>query len=140
ARPTPRRGRADDARATDRASHGRLPRRARRGDDRPGRALSRRDRRRLAFRSRPMITRRLLVLSSLLVGLCLAACSREETPRCRECGMRVDGDPRFLSGATLEGEPILFDTPKCLFRFLAREEGRRATDGWVTEYYSGARR
>jgi copper chaperone NosL len=76
----------------------------------------------------------------LALACVLGACTRESVQRCRECGMRVDGDPRFLTGATLDGAELLFDTPKCLFRFLASSDGRRADDAWAVEYYSGERR
>jgi copper chaperone NosL len=79
-------------------------------------------------------------LLALVCALALAACARDEVSRCRECGMRVDGDPRFLAGANLDGRELLFDTPKCLFRFLASEDGRRAEEAWAVEYYSGERR
>jgi copper chaperone NosL len=75
----------------------------------------------------------------LLLGSVLGACSREPMQRCRECGMRVDGDPRFLTGATVDGDELLFDTPKCLFRFLS-SDGRGDRGAWAVEYYSGERR
>lgn len=84
------------------------------------------------------VTHRSFALVFIVFAL-LGACSREEVARCRECGMRVDGDPRFLAGTTLDGEELLFDTPKCLFRFLASEPGHGAEAPWAVEYYSGER-
>lgn len=83
-----------------------------------------------------------LLVSTLFASLlaAFAACEQASVARCRTCGMRVDGDPRFLAGAEDDGQPILFDTPKCLFRFLASEPGKGARAAWAVEYYSGERR
>jgi len=63
------------------------------------------------------------------------------SPRCAQCGMRTDMAPAFRAGATdRQGDPVAFDSPKCLFRWLAGPRGRGATEPWVTAYYEQAPR
>ena len=74
--------------------------------------------------------------------LALAACSNTHArPRCTECGMPIDPTSRWTAGVTnAAGEEQLFDTPKCLFRFMHGDDGRGASLAWFTEYYSQQRR
>ena len=75
------------------------------------------------------------------LALVLLACgglacgeSGAQRERCAECGMFVDLAPRWMSGSA-EGGPR-YDTPKCMFR----HDLAAAREGWITEYYSQARR
>lgn len=64
----------------------------------------------------------------------------QPTNRCANCGMNVAGDSGFTTGATTSaGEIVVFDSPKCLFRWLTRPAGAGATAAWVTEYFTRAR-
>lgn len=75
-------------------------------------------------------------LALALVAL-VAACTRDERPRCAQCGMYADVAPRWAADATLEsGETLRFDTPKCLFGYTARPDAPRVRARRVTEYYS----
>lgn len=79
--------------------------------------------------------------SFVAFALVLAACgaSREEaaaqpTDRCAHCGMRIAGDWLTSGATTSEARSVQFDTPKCLFAWLAGD-GAGASGLWVTEYY-----
>jgi hypothetical protein len=76
------------------------------------------------------------------VALSVSACSKAaERPRCTQCGMPIDPTSRWTAGLTNSaGEEQLFDTPKCLFRFMQSDDGRGASLPWFTEYYSQRRR
>ena len=53
--------------------------------------------------------------------------------------MRVRPDSRWRAGIRgVEGQDLLFDCPKCLFRWLRQEPGRsaHASRAWAIEYYS----
>ena len=77
------------------------------------------------------------------VSVFLAACgagpneevAAQPTDRCGHCGMRI-GDWLTCTAMRADGQPVSFDTPKCLFAFLASEEGAGAREPAVTEYYS----
>ncbi len=69
----------------------------------------------------------------------LACSGATERPRCAECGMLADADPRFAAGAQREDEALRFDTPKCLFRYLRGQRAAGARDPWVTSYYDQRR-
>ncbi len=79
---------------------------------------------------------------ALLLPLLLACGDDEPTPepssatRCAQCGMPVDTAPQWRAGL---GDDTLFDSPKCLFRWAARQ-GRGTETAWFTEYYSGERK
>lgn len=74
------------------------------------------------------------------------ACSDEDgaaqpRERCAQCGMYVEASGAFTTGATTAaGQAVVFDSPKCLFRWLARDAGAGATGTWVTEYFTRERR
>lgn len=79
----------------------------------------------------------------LFVAACGASPGEEAaaqpTGRCAHCGMHIAGD-WLTSGATrANGQHVEFDTPKCLFAYLAGGDGAGATDVWVTEYYGRTR-
>ena len=86
------------------------------------------------------MTFRAISLALLLVS----ACGESDPPpsstgndaRCAQCGMRVDVAPQWRAGL---GDDVLFDSPKCLFRWAARE-GRGTETAWFTEYYSSERK
>lgn len=92
--------------------------------------------------------RKLVVLPALVALFLLTACSAEggqahaqSTARCANCGMRVQPDSPWRAGLTnREGEALLFDAPKCMFRVLRGERGEGARDPWVIEYDSRERR
>ena len=66
-----------------------------------------------------------------------AACGGDEHPRCAECGMATGRDPKWEAGVTTaDGKALVFDTPRCLLRWLRSEGARGAAGPWVTEYYS----
>jgi hypothetical protein len=72
-----------------------------------------------------------------LAALLAAACGQGEHPRCAECGMPADRDAKWQAGVTTsDGKDLLFDTPRCLLRWLRTPAGRGAEGPWVTEYYS----
>jgi nitrous oxide reductase accessory protein NosL len=79
----------------------------------------------------------------LLVAACGASPGEEvaaqPTGRCAHCGMRIT-DWLTSTATRANGEHAEFDTPKCLFAFLASEEGAGARDLEVTEYYTRTRR
>jgi copper chaperone NosL len=76
----------------------------------------------------------------VLVLLATAACTSErERPRCAECGMVTDADPRFTAGASRGEEALRFDSPKCLFRYLNGQRAGGAREPWVTTYYDQRR-
>jgi nitrous oxide reductase accessory protein NosL len=72
----------------------------------------------------------------------LAACGsgESERERCAQCGMFVDIAPSWTTGATTaSGDPIRFDTPRCLAGWWRTPSGRGARDAWVTSYYDQSR-
>lgn len=82
------------------------------------------------------MNRRSFAIGTLFLAACGA--NREEaaaqpSDRCAHCGMHIAGD-WLTSGATHAGHDVQFDTPKCLFAWLAGD-GAGATSVWVTEYY-----
>lgn len=83
------------------------------------------------------LSRRAFSVGSLFLAACGAAgeeAAAQPTDRCAHCGMHVASD-WLTSGATVSGRALVFDTPKCLFAYLATADGAGATDVWVTEYY-----
>jgi nitrous oxide reductase accessory protein NosL len=55
--------------------------------------------------------------------------------RCALCGMRVTRGNAFASGATeASGNAVLFDSVKCMFRWLGQHADAR--DPWTTEHLS----
>ncbi|NOY90834.1 MAG: hypothetical protein GXP55_06440 [Deltaproteobacteria bacterium] len=78
----------------------------------------------------------------LSLTLWCAACSQTPTrARCVQCGMPIDPTSRWTAGVTgASGEEQLFDSPKCLFRYMRGDDGRGASLPWFTEYYSQERR
>ena len=75
-------------------------------------------------------------LALALVAL-VAACGRDDRPRCAHCGMYADVAPRWAAEAILEdGETLRFDTPKCLFGHTSGPGAPRTRARKVTEYYS----
>lgn len=59
--------------------------------------------------------------------------------RCALCGMRVVRGAAFSSGATdANGRSVLFDSVKCMFRWLERHPDAR--DPWVTEHLTRTER
>ena len=77
---------------------------------------------------------------ALAFALLAAACGTGEHPRCAECGMRADVDPKWRAGiTTADGKDLVFDTPRCLLRWLRTPAARGAAGPWVTEYYSQRR-
>lgn len=61
------------------------------------------------------------------------------TGRCALCGMRVTRGAAFSSGAVeASGNEVLFDSVKCMFRWLGQHTDAR--DPWVTEHLSRAER
>jgi len=78
----------------------------------------------------------LLALLPLVVS-----CDKPQRERCTQCGMPIDETSRWNAGLTnAQGAAQRFDTPKCLFRFLASDDGRGASLPWFTEYYSQTHR
>ncbi len=84
----------------------------------------------------------ILFVALLSLTLSLAACSQTPTrARCVQCGMLIDPTSRWTAGVTgASGEEKLFDSPKCLFRYMRGDDGRGASLPWFTEYYSQQRR
>lgn len=80
---------------------------------------------------------RMFAATALLAMLGCSAAS--ERPRCAECGMLADADPRFAAGASRGDEALGFDAPKCLFRYLRGPRGAGAHGAWVTSYYEQRR-
>lgn len=68
----------------------------------------------------------------------LAACTPRAGERCAHCGMHVRPDSRWRCGATLDGRPVRFDAPRCLFAY--RFAGHALRDPWVIEYYGPTER
>ena len=99
--------------------------------------MSPRPRRRAAHGTPP----RALALAALL---CATACDHDDAlaqprDRCANCGMYVAEGSGFTTGATTAaGQAVVFDSPKCLFRWLGRADGAGATGAWVTEYFTRA--
>jgi nitrous oxide reductase accessory protein NosL len=77
----------------------------------------------------------------LVLAALLSACSpsaADERPRCAHCGMRVDPASGWRAGGTAQnGSALVFDAPKCLFRY---REGHTVRAPWMIEYYSQSRR
>jgi copper chaperone NosL len=59
--------------------------------------------------------------------------------RCANCGMSVEANSPWRAGLTLDGQARIYDSPKCMFSQL-RTTATRATEVWVSEYYSHAAR
>jgi len=72
--------------------------------------------------------------------LLFAACGEEaaSNPRCATCGMIVAEDSGWRAGGEVDGEAVVFDAPKCLFRH--QHERGAVSAPWVIEYYSQERR
>ncbi|MCS6857076.1 MAG: nitrous oxide reductase accessory protein NosL [Sandaracinaceae bacterium] len=89
-----------------------------------------------------LLSRRWLeVLAFLFFGLAACEKAKEESQaqapsdRCALCGMRVRRGAAFSAGAkTKDGKEVLFDSIKCMFRWLASHP--EASDPWVTEHLS----
>ncbi len=75
-------------------------------------------------------SRRLFLASAIL-----AACAQRATERCAHCGMTVRSDSRWRAGATVDGRPVLFDAPRCLFQYRFAAPGRALAEPWVIEHY-----
>lgn len=88
------------------------------------------------------ILRALALALLFAVTLPLAACgtegNAEAQQRCELCGMRIDPRSGWRAGGRSASGEVLFDTPKCLFRYHLREGGVR--EPWAIEYYSQERR
>jgi copper chaperone NosL len=70
------------------------------------------------------------------------ACTGEasDKPRCAQCGMQLPRQSRWRAGLVSgSGEAMMFDAPKCMFRWMNGGSGRKSRDAWVTEYYSQKR-
>ncbi len=64
-----------------------------------------------------------------------ASAQRATTGRCALCGMRVTRGSAFASGAVeANGQEVLFDSVKCMFRWLGQHTDAR--DPWTTEHLS----
>jgi nitrous oxide reductase accessory protein NosL len=87
--------------------------------------------------------RRRTFTSFLLLAACGAGPGEEAaaqpTGRCAHCGMLVAGDWLACGATQADGGPVVFDTPKCLFGYLASAAGAGASEAWVTEYYGRTR-
>lgn len=98
-------------------------------------------------RRRPQPAGALVALAITVAAPALGGCPRGDgeeraaaAPRCAQCGMRVDLAPEFRAGAVDgQGEPVHFDAPKCLFRWLASDAGAGARDAWAMDWYGQAR-
>lgn len=96
---------------------------------------------------RPVLARVAAGALATLAALLLAtACNdapsalAQPTGRCANCGMHVAADSGFTTGATTAaGADVVFDSPKCLFRWLTSPAGAGASATWVTEYFTRAR-
>lgn len=67
------------------------------------------------------------------------AAAQTSSARCAGCGMRVTRGDAFSSGATqADGHEVMFDSPKCMFRWLGQHPDAR--DPWCTEHLSRAQR
>lgn len=86
--------------------------------------------------------RQFLRAATAAVIVCATACaspseeaSAQHANRCANCGMRVTRGAAFASGAReASGAEVVFDSPKCMFRWL--EQHRDARDAWTTEHLS----
>jgi copper chaperone NosL len=80
-------------------------------------------------------------IAAALLAFLLAACSgSSERERCAQCGMFVDIAPSWITGATTrDGDPIRFDTPRCLVAWSKSPAGNGSRDPWVTDYYDQRR-
>lgn len=68
-----------------------------------------------------------------------ASAQRPTGGRCALCGMRVTRGSAFASGATeANGHEVLFDSVKCMFRWLGQHADAR--DPWSTEHLSRSER
>jgi copper chaperone NosL len=54
--------------------------------------------------------------------------------------MTVAPTSRFRCGGSLNGRALLFDAPRCLFRYRLTAEGRALRDPWVIEHYGPTER
>ena len=84
-----------------------------------------------------------LVVAFLSVTAIVAASEGPPPPgpkdRCAVCGMFVAKYPNWIATIVYTDEdPLYFDGPKDLFRFLVREqkEGNAEAEIWVTDYYT----
>ena len=85
------------------------------------------------------VAMRTLARGLLLTALFSCGGDQEAIPRCAQCGMRADLDPRWAAGLTdADGHPQHFDAPKCLFQWRATHPGTK--DAWFTAYYAQERR
>ncbi len=65
--------------------------------------------------------------------------SSPSTGRCALCGMRVTRGAAFSAGATTAAAaPALFDSVKCMFRWLGQHAD--ASEPWVTEHLTRSER
>ena len=63
------------------------------------------------------------------------AAAQTTSARCAGCGMRVTRGDAFSSGATeANGHAVMFDSPKCMFRWLSQHTDAR--EPWCTEHLS----
>jgi|GEM_PF-902086 len=63
----------------------------------------------------------------------------QTSARCAGCGMRVTRGEAFSSGATeANGHEVMFDAPKCMFRWLSQHTDAR--DAWCTEHLTRTQR
>lgn len=91
-----------------------------------------------------VLTRGALGLSALACVACAtsadeAAAQRPAAGRCALCGMRVTRGAAFSSGArTAGGDEVVFDSVKCMFRWLGQHAD--AHDPWTTEHLSRSER
>lgn len=68
-----------------------------------------------------------------------ASAQRPAGGRCALCGMRVTRGSAFASGASeANGHEVLFDSVKCMFRWLGQHTDAR--DAWTTEHLSRSER
>jgi nitrous oxide reductase accessory protein NosL len=68
-----------------------------------------------------------------------ASAQRPTGGRCALCGMRVTRGSAFASGANeANGHEVLFDSVKCMFRWLGQHTDAR--DPWTTEHLSRSER
>lgn len=84
----------------------------------------------------------------VLVGGCGGEHSSAQAPapseaprpvRCALCGMSIEADSGFRCGASSGANAtVVFDAPKCMFRWIARNAGAR--DAWAIDYFSRERR
>ena len=84
-----------------------------------------------------MPTRRAFLV--LTTAAALLRCERADpAPRCAVCGMRFDPTSRWRAGGrSAQGNPLVFDTPACLFRYSRTQHRGEVLEPWVREYYGG---